>query len=187
MKTFNFINLVPLFVCTILFGSCGRSGSSSTSASDLVVAENNTSMSAEGGTAMFDSETELSTGTQGFTVEQVYIIDGNDKKISNSEIALNSKVSIVYEGIKNYTLKNGKAFPLLSIQVIDNNQKTIISEADLMASHTDGLSEEDASVLRATITVGDPMKAGKYICSVQVVDKSNTNSTILSTWQFEVK
>ena len=187
MKTFNFINPVLLFVCTILLGSCGGSGSSNTSASDPVVSENSTSMSAEGGTAMFDSETELSTGIQGFTVEQVYIIDGNDKKIPNSEIALNSKFSIVYEGVKNYTLKNGKAFPLLSLQVIDNDQKTVISETDLMASYTEGLSEEDASVLRATITVGDPMKAGKYICSIQVVDKSNTNSTILSTWQFEVK
>ena len=128
---------------------------------------------------MLDQDTELQTGIQGFTVENVYIVDGDDKKIVVQEVDLNTTFSIIYEGVKNYALKDGKAFPGISIQVVDNEQNTVISEADLLASYADGLSEKDASVLRATITVGNPMKAGKYICSVQVVDKNNLMDTVI--------
>lgn len=187
MKKINMVIAFSIFVCAIILGSCGKSGSSGTPASDPVVSDNSTRITVEGGGSILDNDTELQTGFQGLGVEKVFIVDGNDKRISNSGLALNTKFSIVYEGVKNYTLKNGKVFPGLSINVSDNNGTTVIQEADLLAHYTDGLSEEDASVLRATITVGDPMKAGKYICSVQVVDKNNINSTILSTWGFEVK
>ena len=171
---------------TVILASCSGSASSGTT-SEPVVSDNSTIISNDQASARLDQDTELSTGIQGFSVEKIYLIDGQDHKISSSEVALNSQFSIVYEGVKNYSLKDGKAFPNLSIQVIDNDQKTVVSETDLLASYTEGLSEADAAVLRATITVGDPMKAGKYICSVQVVDKNNTDSAILSTWEFEVK
>jgi hypothetical protein len=174
------------FISVIILESCGG-GSASPPTGDPVVSENTTSISNEGGAALLDNDTELETGVQGFTVEKIYIVDGDEEKISKSEVALNTKFSIVYEGVRNYTLKDGKAFPGLSIQVMDNDQKTVISEADLLASYADGLSEKDASVLRATVIVGDPMKPGKYICSIQVVDKNNTDSGIGSTWEFEVK
>jgi hypothetical protein len=74
------------------------------------------------------------------------------------------------------------------MQVIDDNQQTVLSKSDLFAaSYPDGLSVSDASVLRATITVGDPIKPGKYICSVQIIDKNNNNAFIHSTWEFEVE
>ncbi|WP_315821416.1 hypothetical protein [Paraflavitalea speifideaquila] len=74
------------------------------------------------------------------------------------------------------------------MQVIDDQQQTILSKSDLFAaSYPDGLSVSDASVLRATITVGDPIKPGKYLCSVQVIDKHNNNASIQSTWEFEVE
>jgi hypothetical protein len=130
--------------------------------------------------------TELSTSFAGLALDNVYIVDGNDKKISSSQIAMSTKFSVVFEGIKNYTLKDGKAFPNLSIQVMDNNQIPVISEADLLAS-PDGFSVEDASVLRATITVGDPMKPGKHICTVHIIDKNNNSAAIVSTWEFDVK
>jgi hypothetical protein len=187
MKKIANVVAFPLLVSTMVLGSCGGSGSASPSVSDPVVSEDNTTMTSEGSGAMLNHGTEMTTGFSGFALENVYIVDGSDNKISTSEVPLNSTFSIVYEGVKNYTLKDGKAFPGLSIQVIDNDQKTIISEADLLASYTDGLSEKDASVLRATITVGNPMKPGKYICSIQVVDKNNGDSTIGSTWEFEVK
>ena len=187
IKKISNVVVLPLFVSTMVLGSCGGSGSASPSASDPVVSEDNTSMTSGGSGVMLNHGTEMTTAFSGFIIGNAYIVDGNDKKITTSEVPLNSTFSIVYEGVKNYTLKDGKAFPGLSIQVIDNNQKTIISEADLLASYADGLSEGDASVLRATITVGDPMKPGKYICSIQVVDKNNVDSGIGSTWEFEVK
>ena len=163
-------------------------GGASTSAADPVVSKNSTAIATKDGSAMLDHDTELSTAFAGLTVKQTYIVDGNDKKIAGSKVALNSNFSIVYEGVKNYTLKDGKAFPNLSMQVIDDNQQTVLSKSDLFAtSYPDGLSVSDASVLRATITVGDPIKPGKYICSVQIIDKNNNNAAIHSTWDFEVE
>jgi hypothetical protein len=163
-------------------------GTASPSAVDPVVAKNNTTIATKEGSAMLDHDTELSTGFAGLTVTQTYIVDGNDKKIAGSKVALNSNFSIVYEGVKNYTLKDGKAFPNLSIQVIDDKQQTVLSKSDLFATaYPNGLSESDASVLRATVIVGDPIKAGKYICSIQVIDKNNANAVIQSTWSFEVQ
>jgi len=168
-----------------VLASCGGA---SPSAADPVVSENSTTIATKNGSAMVDHDTELSTAFAGLSLKQTYIIDGNNKKIAGSKVALNSNFSIVYEGVKDYTLKDGKAFPDLSIQVIDNNQQTVLSKSDLFASsYPDGLSVSDASVLRATITVGDPIKPGKYICSVRVIDKNNNNAAILSTWDFEVE
>jgi hypothetical protein len=100
---------------------------------------------------------------------------------------LNSTFSIIYEGVKNYPLKEGKAFPGLAMQVVDMTGSTmVVHEDDLLASYVDGLSEADASVLRATVTVGDPMKPGEYTCMVTITDKNNGNSSILSTWAFTV-
>jgi hypothetical protein len=163
-------------------------GTASTSSVDPVVSKNNTTIATKEGSAMLDHDTELSTAFAGLAVTQTYIVDGNDKKIAGSKVALNSRFSIVFEGVKNYTLKDGKAFPNLSMQVIDSNQQTVLSKSDLFAtSYPDGLSVSDASVLRATVIVGDPIKPGKYICSVQVIDKNNSNAAIQSTWSFEVE
>ncbi len=168
--------------------SCGGAGSKSSSTADPVVSESSTAITTQNGSAMMDHDTELTTSFAGLTLEQAYIVDGNDRKIAGNKVALNSNFSIVYEGVRNYTLKDGKAFPDLFIQVIDDNQQTVLSKSDLFAkAYPDGLSVSDASVLRASITVGDPIKPGKYICSVQVVDKHNNNSVINSTWDFEVK
>ena len=185
-KVNKLLNNSLLGLCMALLTNCGGSGFSGSPVSDPVVSEDNTSMSADGAGVKLGHGTELSTSFSGLSIENVYVIDGNDKKISSSKVALNTKFSVVYEGVKNYVLKDGKAFPVLSIQVMDNDQQTIINEADLLGSR-DGLSEKDASILRATITVGDPIKPGKYICSIQVMDKNNINAAIVSTWDFEVE
>src|SRR5687768_4018303 len=112
--------LLPL-ACIAILESCG-SGSSRSAAAEPEVSENSTHMNVEGVSAILDNDTELETGIQGFTVDKIYIVDGNDKKISSQEVALNTQFSIIYEGIKNYSLKDGKAFPDLSIQVVDNEQ-----------------------------------------------------------------
>ncbi len=183
------ITSLAAFFCLFQM-SCGGSGSSSNASSSdqiLKVSEENATISSNGAGAKLDNSTELQTGFQGLDVENVYIVDGNDKRLSGSVVALNTKFSIVHEGVKNYTLKNSKAFPSLSLVVNDDNGNMIISEADVYASYTDGLSEADASVLRATVNVGEPMKPGKYNCAITVLDKNNSNASIMTTWEFEVK
>jgi hypothetical protein len=168
----------------IMLMSCSGSGSAGPA---LDVQNNQTSMKGEGGGALFDNDTELQTGFNGLSVDRAYIVDAEDKKISNSLIAINTKFSIVYEGVRNYALKDGKAFPAMAMLVTDGNQQPVISHDDMLSSYVDGLSIEDASVLRATLTIGEPLKAGSYSCSITVTDKNNRDASILSTWQFDVK
>jgi hypothetical protein len=135
----------------------------------------------------FDKETELQTVFNDLSVENVYIVDTDDKRVSDREVSVNTKFSIVYEGVKNYVVKEDRAFPNLSIHVTDSDQNPIVSAVDLLASYIDGLSEADASILRATVTVGAPMKDGDYHCTVTILDKNNRKASIISTWVFKVK
>ena len=89
--------------------------------------------------------------------------------------------------IENYTLKDGKAFPGLSLLVTDASGTDILNETDLFASYTEGVSPEDAAVLRGSVTVGNPMKSGEtYHCKMRVFDK-NSDAEITSELAFEVK
>jgi len=171
----------------IVLLSCGGTDSSGTSSNDPVISDDNASIDSGDAGAKLDTNTELQTGFQGLVLANVFIVYENDKRVHGSEVALGTKFSIVFEGVKKYTLKNGKAFPGLSLQVSGLEQPMIISEDDLLASYMEGLTEEEASTLRATVTVGEPMKPGEYLCAVHVVDKNNSDAYILSTWNFQVK
>jgi len=134
---------------------------------------------------------DLSTGTKttysGFSVKEIYIVDAEDKALGSNEIPLDTKFSIVYQGIENYTLKDGKAFPGLSMQVSDATGNFILNEADLFGNSTEGYSAEDASILRGSVTVGTPMQSGEtYHCKIRVFDK-NSDAEIVSELDFTVK
>ena len=180
MKSIKLILTSASIACITLLVNCGGTVSSGPS-------ENTASIDFAGGSAMRDNDNEIETGSLGLTVKRVYVVDASDKRISGSYVQLNSTFSIVFEGIRNFTLKKGKASPALSLLVIDDNQNTVINKTDLLTMQAGGISEEDASRLRATIETSGPIKAGKYICSIQVTDKNNTDAAIASTWSFEVK
>jgi len=134
-----------------------------------------------------DFNTGAKTSYSGFAVENVYVVDADDKQLSDNEVSLDSKFSIVYEGLANYTLKEGKAFPGLSLEVTDEAGAIILNEADLFSSYTDGFEPETASVLRGSITVGNPMQAGQtYTCKIRVFDK-NSDAEVTTEMNFKVK
>ncbi|MFN9865378.1 MAG: hypothetical protein ACK55U_18430, partial [Bacteroidota bacterium] len=90
-------------------------------------------------------------------------------------------------GIANYQAKDDKVFPGLSLSVTDSQGNAVINEADLFST-SEGYSAEDASVLRATVTVGSPMQSGQtYHCKVRVFDKQKAESEIVSELDFTVQ
>jgi hypothetical protein len=190
MKTSK--QLVSTFILpALLLAGCGGSSkenSESVKFNDMEIKHNE--IIAEDGTKGFKGDfdnTNLQTIYEGLTFEKAYLVDGDNKKIEGEEVPLNSKFSIVIEGIKNYTLKEGKAFPKLTI-MMTGETGLVVGEDDLLASYTEGMSLEDAAVLRGTFTVAEPMVAGKvYTCLVGVTDKNNEEATIQSTWLFTVK
>src|SRR5688572_27808328 len=99
MKKNTLITTSLALACTVL-ASCGASSSSESAASDPSVSDNTVSISSGEMKSMLDNDTDLETGVQGFTVDKIYLVDGDDKKIMGSEVAMNSKFSIVFEGVK---------------------------------------------------------------------------------------
>ncbi|MBX2899355.1 MAG: hypothetical protein KF775_06880 [Cyclobacteriaceae bacterium] len=134
-----------------------------------------------------DLRTGAKTTYSGFAVENIYLVNADDQQLGSNELPLNSKFSVVYEGVANYTQKEGKVFPGLSMEVTDEAGNFILNEADLFSSYTDGFEAETASVLRGTVTVGEPMQAGQsYNCKVRVFDK-NSDAELVTTLKFKVK
>lgn len=169
-------------LCVFLF-ACGGSRDSSGDSTDT---DSGFNFSASAGVKK-DIRTGTKTSYSGFSVDEIYIVDAKDEPLTSNEVALDSKISIVYQGISNYTLKDGKAFPGLSMEVTDASGNFILNEADLFNASADGFSTEVAAVLRGSVTVGDPMKSGEtYHFKIRVFDK-NSNAEIISEMDFKVK
>lgn len=125
-----------------------------------------------------DLSTGLSYSYNGFSVEKVVLVDSENLIKTNNEVALDSKVDISVEGLINYTLKDNKAFPGLMLLVTDKQGNPVIEEADLF-SESEGYSAEDASFLRGTVIVGNPMKSGEtYHVKMRVWDKNKPENEL---------
>lgn len=125
-----------------------------------------------------DFSSGLSISYDGFSVGEAYLVGPDNKAISSNVVAMNSEVAIVVQGIENYALKDGKAFPGLALSVTDPKGKAVIDELDLFAN-SEGYSPADAAILRGTVTVGSPMKAGEtYHVKMRIWDKNKAENTI---------
>ncbi|MBX2946329.1 MAG: hypothetical protein KF725_10890 [Cyclobacteriaceae bacterium] len=123
----------------------------------------------------------LSSTWNGLSAETIYFVDQEDQSITNKQVSWNTECSFVFEGISNYTLKDGNAFPGITLTVTDPSGAEVVAFDDMLASYTEGVSPTDAGVLRATLTVGDPMKVGEtYTVTARVFDKQNAEAEIVS-------
>lgn len=179
MKKINGLTYFLLSLCSVLLFACGGSKDSKENESGF-------SFSASAGVKL-DANTGTKTSYSGFSVDEIYVVDAEDKQLSTNEIPLDTKFSIVYQGIENYTVKDGKVFPGLSLQVTDASGADVLNEADLLASYIEGVSPEDGAIMRGSVTVGEPMKSGEtYHCKIRVFDK-NSDAEIVSELDFKVK
>jgi hypothetical protein len=134
-----------------------------------------------------DLTTGLSYNYNGFSVDEVLLVGPDNTPMSNSEVQLNTQVAIVVQGLANYELKGGKAFPGMMISVTDKQGTAIINEADLFKD-SEGYTPADAAILRGTVTVGDPMIAGEtYHVKIHVWDKTKSENELTAEVDIEVK
>ena len=125
-----------------------------------------------------DFGTGLSYSYNGFTVDQVLLAGPDNVAMSDNQVVLNSEIAIVAQGLANYQLKDEKAFPGLTLSVTDKDGNEVLGAKDLF-SETEGYSADDASVLRGTVTVGDPMKTGEtYHVKMRIWDKNKTDNEL---------
>ena len=128
-----------------------------------------------------DLMTGLSSSWNGLSAETIYFVDQEDQSITNKQVSWNTECSFVFEGISNYTVKDGNVYPGLTMTVTDKSGAEIVMFDDMLSSYTEGVSPTDAGVLRASLTVGDPMKVGEaYTVTARVFDKNNAEAEIVS-------
>lgn len=134
-----------------------------------------------------DFGTGLSYEYNGFNVEEVAFVNSSNERAANNEVSLNTQVAIIAEGLTNYELKDGKAFPGLFLSVKDKSGSAVIDEADLF-SGTEGFSADDASVIRGSITIGEPMESGNtYDVVMRIWDKNKPENQLTATMEIVVK
>jgi hypothetical protein len=134
-----------------------------------------------------DFGTGLSYSYNGFSVDEVLLVGPDNVAMSSNEVELGTKVALVVQGLGNYVMKDDKAFPGLMLSVTDNNGSYVLNEADLFAE-TEGYSEADAAVLRGSVMIGDPMKAGEtYHLRIRVWDKNKPENELTAEVDIVVK
>ena len=125
-----------------------------------------------------DFGTGLSYTYNGFAVDEVLLVGPDNVAMSNNEVPLNTQLGIVVQGLTNYQLQDDKAFPGIELRVTDKAGTAVLDEADLFAN-SEGYSTADASVLRGTVTVGEPMKSGEtYHLKMRVWDKTKPENEL---------
>ena len=135
-----------------------------------------------------DLATGLSYSYNGFRVERVVLVGPDNTVMGSNEVALNTQIAVVVEGLFNYELKDEKAFPGLAMTVTDPSGVAVISEADLFAEGKEGYPAADASVLRGTITIGNPMVAGEtYHAKIRIWDKVKPENELTAEVDLKVK
>ena len=125
-----------------------------------------------------DLLTGLYYSNSGLTVSEVYFVGIENTPLKSNKVTIGAELAIVMQGIENYELKDGKAFPGLSLTVTDDQGEAILNNDDLFAGGK-GYSPADAAVLRGFFTVGTPMEVGKtYHVKLNAWDKNKKENTI---------
>lgn len=119
-----------------------------------------------------DLATGLSASYNGFSIDDIYLVSG-DQKLGSNTIPLGTKIAIVASGVENFTEKDGKVFPGCSILLTDKSGKEILKLPDAFADMVNGTNAADAKALQATLTTGNPMVAGEtYHMKARFYDKN---------------
>jgi hypothetical protein len=78
-----------------------------------------------------DLTSGLSSSWNGLDAETIYFVDQEDQSIANKQVTWNTECSFVFEGISNYTLKDGNAFPGITLTVTDPSGAEVVAFDDM--------------------------------------------------------
>lgn len=131
-----------------------------------------------------DFLTGLSVTHDGFSIGESYLVGPDNTRKADNKVPLNSTVTMMVEGIENYEIKDGKAYPGLTLTVTDEAGNAVLNEHDLLADYA-GVPPSDAAILRGTVTVGHPMESGKtYHVIMRVWDKNKPENEIIAEGRY---
>ena len=130
-------------------------------------------------------QTGLKTSANGLSFEDHYLINDKNEQLVLTQFQPGNVIAIVLTGVKNFTIVEQRAYPGLSLTVTDTSGNTVMQTGNLFENYTDGFSEKDAQTLRASLTIGAPLKEGDYKLEAKFWDTKG-KGVIISKLDFSV-
>jgi hypothetical protein len=128
-----------------------------------------------------DLNTGLSASYNGFTIDDIFLADGDKNRLSNNKITLGTKLLVIATGVDYYTEKNGRVFPGCTIILTDKNKKELLNLPDAFEDMKDGTPADEAKTLQAQLNTGEPMTIGEtYHLNVRFFDKNKKENEIVA-------
>lgn len=117
-----------------------------------------------------DLSTGLVSSYKNLEPAKVYLLM-NGETLNHNDIPLGEKFQLVNDGVQGLTEKDGKVSVGCALKITDSKGKILLDEKDLFQGE-DLFDKDSASVLRCTVTTGEPMQwEQKYDVQVKFWDK----------------
>jgi hypothetical protein len=127
-----------------------------------------------------DLATGLLASYNGFSIDDAYLTDANDKRLANNKISFGTPLAVIVTGVENFEEKNGRVFPGCTILLTDKTGKEILNLPDAFAEMKEGTTAAEAKQLQAKLNTGNPMVIGEtYHLYVRFYDKNKKESEII--------
>ena len=129
--------------------------------------------------------TGLTTKGSGLSCDDVYLMLNNEK-IERTTYIYGETVYINFNDIEGFKKENGFVFPGMQMIITNEEGKSVMKIDDLYAKKTEGINIFPL-LLRAHLTIGNPMYSGKkYKLYMKIWDKKG-EGTFTAEMPFEVK
>lgn len=105
----------------------------------------------------------FSYSTRNLTAAEAYLsLDG--EPYLGKEFPLDGNVQMLFEGVKGYQLQSGKAYPRISVSVVEKKRdgQVVLHWENLLEDYEkSGITPAQAAYLSASLTIGAPMQLGE--------------------------
>jgi len=128
-----------------------------------------------------DLNTGLTASYNGFSMDDIFLTDGDRNRLSNNKIVLGTKLLVIATGVNHYVDKNGRVFPGCTIILTDKNKKELLNIHDAFEDMKEGTPSNQAETLQAQLDTGSPMLPGEtYHLAVRFFDKNKKENEIVA-------
>lgn len=127
--------------------------------------------------------TDIIVSSEGFSYKEVYLYDQTtDGYITNQKIGISNENELILQGIDGFDLIDGNALLGVSLELTDENNKSLLKIDDLAANLPNGLLyEELEAALVVDFTVGNENITSTVQVDIEIWDKNGDAKMTIST------
>ncbi len=127
----------------------------------------------------------LSYSGDGLSCKKIYLVDLNEKPITNNSFTYGQVFTVMFEEVKGFIKKDSLYFPGLKLLITNEKGDTVLFSSDIYSGFVENIGI-NSNVLKASITVASPMYPGKnYKADLLLWDKKSDHF-LKTTFNFDV-